>query len=194
MRIAILLLVLPILNAACTGDALYSQQNQVELTGKNRISLGSLGLQQEFAISMWVKPAPGETADWAALVDYKHSATKSFAFHQFADKQQHYSFGVHSDKGVNGVYVDLVPSQWQHIILIKSLHNLSLFLNGQRVDTTKIDDDFRLSYAGDESLTIGAWGYGERYWKGSVSCFRVYDYSLDSGMVELLAKQKQCKQ
>jgi hypothetical protein len=146
---------------------------------------GNLAFRQEFSISLWLMPTEGNE-EWAAILDYKHNGTKSFAFHQKGGENNLYAFGVHSKNGVHGVYANLILRRWQHVVIVKSLSEMSIYVDGQKVDSKYLDRDFEVGYAGDEILTVGAWGYGNRFWHGSVSCVRVFDYPLPVSIIEFL--------
>lgn len=162
-----------------------------KFTGDNPVVLGNLALGQEFSFSLWVKPDE-DNPDWAAIIDYRHSATKSFAFHQKGGEKNLFAFGVHAAKDVYGVYARLTPGRWQHVTLLKSLDEITIYLDGKKVDSKHFDRHFEVGYAGDEVLTVGGWGYGERRWRGSVSCMRVFNYRLSHPIIKILTRCSGC--
>ncbi len=157
----------------------------------NSLVLGNLGLKQEFSFSLWVF-AVENNSDWSAILDYRHSATKSFAFHQKEGENNLFAFGVHAANGVHGTYVHLTPNRWQHVALVKSRSRLAIYVDGIKASEKSFDGGFDVAYAGDEMLTINGWGYGGRRWLGSVSCVRVFDYPLPHFFIKLLARDRGC--
>lgn len=162
-----------------------------KFTGENSLVLGNLALAQEFTFSLWVMPAE-DNLDWAAILDYRHTSTKSFAFHQRAGEKNVFSFGLHATNGVYGTYVQLTPGRWQHVTLLKSLDEIAIYRDGELVDSKHFDRRFKVGYAGDEFLTVGGWGYGGRRWRGSVSCVRVFNYTLSLPMIQILMHSGGC--
>jgi hypothetical protein len=177
---------------AFAADPIVYLRPTQHLTGSNVLTLGNLGLRQSFSFSFWIKPNPGSPA-WAAVLDYRHTAKKSFAFHQKNQDANHFAFGVHSKDGVHGVYARLKSTEWQHVALIKSNDFMAIFVNAKSVDRTAVSSMFRIDYKGDEVLTIGGWGYGDRRWLGAISCIRVYDEPLNEHTVKILSQQTECK-
>jgi len=163
------------------------------LSGDTRIVLGNLGLGQCFTLSIWVKPAEGKNQDWAAIIDYRHKATKSFAFHQKGSEMHHFAFGVHAKNGVYGVYAKLKPLQWQHVLLVKATDFMAIFIDGELMDKTVLSPTFHIDYTGDEILTVGGWGYGNREWLGAVSCIAIFDVPITEEEINVLSKQVECK-
>lgn len=176
---------------AQAGQLVASVVPMQKFTGDNVLVLGNLGLKQNFSISFWAK-SPEHNPEWAAILDYRHNGTKSFAFHQKGNEQNHYSFGVHSGNGVHGAYATLDPGVWHQMVLVKSPGQMVVYQDGKVVDETGFDKKFAIDYAGDEVLTIGGWGYGKRRWLGAVSCLFIYDYPVDEKKVQRLAKQVEC--
>ncbi len=156
-----------------------------KFTENTPLVLGNLAIRQEFSISLWLMPVE-DNPDWAAILDYRHSGTKSFAFHQKGGEKNLFAFGVHAENGVHGTYVNLVPGRWQHVFLVKTLDEIAIYVNGHKVSSKHFDRSFQVGYAGDEILTIGGWGYGGRYWRGSVACVQVFDYPLSVPMISIL--------
>lgn len=174
------------------AEALAVIRPMSRFTGTEVLNLGNVGLNQVFSASLWVKPTGGGP-DWAAIMDYRHSDSKSFAFHQKAGESGHFVFGIHSQNGVLGANVTLRTGEWQHIALVKSARALSIFVNGNQIDQTTVDDSFRIRYTGDELLTLGGRGYGGRMWLGLMSCVAIFASPLTEDEIKTLAAQADCK-
>lgn len=162
-----------------------------KFTGDNALVLEHLSIKQNFSISFWAK-SPEQNPEWAAILDYRHNSTKSFAFHQKSNEQNHFSFGAHSKAGVHGVYANLKPGVWYHMVLVKAPGRMAIYQDGKKVDETDFDKNFSIDYVGDEILTIGGWGYGGRRWLGSISCLYIYDYPIGENEISALAKHVEC--
>lgn len=161
-------------------------------SGEKPITLEKLDINQIFSFSFWVKPGESNVA-WADILDYRHKHDKSFAFHQNADSANLYVFGVHSKNGAQGVYAELNPHVWQHVVLVKTHNSLSIYVNGNLIDHKVDKEEIIVDYLGDEILTIGGWGYGGRFWVGEISCFKVFDTSLTIDIVHILGSKISCR-
>ena len=160
-------------------------------SGYDPIVLGKLNINQEFSFSFWIKPAEFNTA-WADILDYRHKQDKSFAFHQKADNVNLYAFGIHSKNGAQGVYANLNPHVWQHVILVKTHNSMSIYIDGSLVDHKVDDSGMIIDYIGDEILTVGGWGYGGRGWVGEMSCFLAFDAPLRVDAIARLGLNRAC--
>ena len=166
-------------SAAALGFA-QGAETAVSLNGNGSdLELGTWFTNQVFSVAMWVNPAASQNY-LANLLDNNHQGGINWTIEQDQGNNNHYIFGA--GDGSAGVPFALAPNTWQHLAIVRDSTNINhVYING--VEAGHSAGSGQINYDGNQSLRIGAWGGGSRYWTGTVDEVRVWDHALTSAEI-----------
>ena len=134
------------------------------------ISVMSSFNQQNFTISMWVKPGSSQVA-FANIIDTNHDSDTNWVIQQNSSTLNQYYFAVAlvggGEKSVN--FPAMTSNTWYHIAVTFSPSDTArAYLNGELVESDTPTGGVNINYS-SSSMRIGAWGNGpSRFFKGSI--------------------------
>jgi hypothetical protein len=118
------------------------------------ISLGSLGAESKFSISMWVKPASSPNGH-SILLDCSHGGSNNWVV-------QSLDYG--ESWGFLGVTFDLEFDTWQHLLCTYDNGLARVYVGGTLVG----ENAWTITWGGTTSVYLGNWPEGGRRFKGQV--------------------------
>lgn len=151
------------------------------------VELGNWFDLQDFTIEFWIKPGSTQQA-YAVILDNNHGSASttsnaSWVVQQDASITNHYTWGRYDDGA--GLSFVLSPNVWQHVAVTHNRNNVSrVYVNGAEVANTTAPGPIR--YDGSQSLHVGRWGAGGRYWNGSMDELSVYDHALSPSQIQTI--------
>ena len=80
------------------------------------------------------------------------------------------------------------PAGWHHVVALKSVNTIELYVDGKLVNKTQIPDSLRFNLESTAPMRIGFGQYD--IFKGQIKEVRLYDRALKEGEIELLANMK----
>lgn len=158
------------------------------------VDLGNWFNLQEFTIDMWVKAEPTQNS-YANIIDNDGTDFASWNI-QFdnavvAGKLQFHWGTVDNSSGpACCIGVNLTPGVWQHLAITRDAANMKrLYLDGVLVGLAQ--GTGAITYNG-QSLRLGRWGGGGRFFKGLLDEVHVFNRALSAAEVVQSAGQIDC--
>ncbi|MCX6904982.1 MAG: LamG domain-containing protein, partial [Verrucomicrobia bacterium] len=144
----------------------------------DQVELGTWFNLQQFSISMWVRPGPGENT-YADIMDNNHTGFRSWVVqYANADDGTHVTFGW-GLAGVGYIPFNLTKGVWQHLALtLDSNYVATVYLDGVPAGT--VTGSGPVVYDGSQSLRLGNWGQGGRFFNGSIDDVVIFDHAISS--------------
>lgn len=150
----------------------------LKLNGTNQsVDLGTWLNNQDFTITMWVKPGATQVTS-ASIIDNNYTTARSWTFQQNGSTLNQYFFN-HGSSTSN--VINLTADVWQHVALVSSNGDFSIYVNGQFVNS---QNDGVITYDGTESLRLGRWGGGGRNWNGELDEVRFFSTALNQTQIQ----------
>lgn len=160
-------------DALCTGAG----DNALKFNGIDQsVELGNWFNYSDFTVSMWLKPGSTQV-DFASIIDNAFSGPSNWSFQQQSNNTNLYFFKA------NGfaVSVTLAADTWQHVALISGSGSISVYLDGNLVNSIFIGGVF---YDGSQFLRLGDWGFGGTNWNGEMDEVRIYNTALSETQIQ----------
>lgn len=160
-------------DALCTGAG----DNAVKFNGINQsVELGNWFNYPNFTVSMWLKPSSTQV-DFASIIDNAFSGPSNWSFQQQSNITNLYLFKA------NGfaVSVTLAANTWQHVALVSGGGTISVYLDGNLVNSIFIGGVF---YDGSQFLRLADWGFGGLNWNGEMDEVRIYNTALSETQIQ----------
>lgn len=118
------------------------------------ISLGNMGTQQQFSVSLWVKPSATQNPI-SILLDCSHGGSLNWVI-QSLNSGSTWTW-------INNEFT-LTPDVWQHLLCTYENGTSRVFVNGVLVDQASLV----IQWSGTQNLYLGNWPEGGRRFNGMV--------------------------
>jgi hypothetical protein len=154
----------------------------LQFDGRNDcVELGGWFDFEEFTLSLWVKPAEQREV-WANIIDDNHTDYRAWVVQQNEAQNNQYLFGAGSRASI--IYFGLAPEVWHHVVMVRGRSESRVYVDGELIGS-EIDLPL-LRYDGTQSLRLGCWGGGGRYWAGTMDEVQIWQRALTDAEVETL--------
>lgn len=157
----------------------FGNANSAMQFGGGHVQLGSSFADQNFSISMWLKPGSSQV-QFADILDNNHSNFQSWVLQQDGSILNRYVFGVHRSSGGLGVFFNLQADVWQHLVLVKSATTVDAYINGVLDQTTAWDGT--VNYV-SPFFRLGNWPGNDRQWNGGMDEVKYFNTALNQNQV-----------
>jgi len=139
------------------------------------VDLGTSFVQQQFSVSMWVKPGSTQVA-YANIIDNNHDCCTNWEIEQNGGNTNQYYFSG------TGVF-NLTPNVWQHLVITQDGSNVGrVYLNGSLVASATFPIPISNPF-----LRLGrAACCGGRFWNGQMDEVAIFSRSLSASEVQLI--------
>ena len=157
--------------------------NALRLDGNSQSAdLGNWFNYSNFTVEFWLRPSNIQSS-FATIIDNNHSFTGlSWTCAQNNATLNQYVFTCYTPLGSASVNFNLTSNTWQHVTLVKSATALAVFINGIQVATTAWNLG-SIRYDGTESLRLGRWAGGTRFWNGQIDELRIFNAALTAPQI-----------
>ena len=140
------------------------------------VRLGDWFRYQVFTVQFWAKPGTTQNT-YANIIDNEHASFVSWVIQQDIDKTNEYYMGAGAL-----VYFKLQANVWQQVTAVKSKTSLSVYVNGELIDSAPLVSD--ITYLSSHTLRLGQWAGGERAWNGQLDEVRLWNKSLSKAEIQ----------
>ena len=157
--------------------------NALRLDGNSQSAdLGNWFNYRNFTIEFWLKPSSVQSP-YATIIDNNYSFTGlSWTVAQNNAVTNQYSFACYTPLGSASVLFNLTANTWQHVTLVKSSTALTVYLNGVQISTTAWTLG-NILYDGTQSLRLGRWAGGTRFWNGQIDELRIFNTAVPAAQI-----------
>jgi len=162
----------------CYSFSLYSQGNAIDFDGiDDEICATVPPLSgDDITIQLWAKPDATQVT-FANIIDTHTANGIGYTIEQNISSTNEYYFAWGSGSGAYNIPLTftLTPNIWQHLTIVKSGTNLTIYINGVQ---TQSATGGNATLDPGTSLRIGNWIIGGRNWAGCLDDVRIWDKAL----------------
>jgi hypothetical protein len=144
------------------------------------VQLSSFFNFTQFTISFFVRCGTTQTT-YADIFDNNHTGVRNFVFQQDANNLNNYGFGVNNTTQSSGVSILLPTEQWVHVGCTWNGSRVQVYTNGVLFGTGATIGPINYE---SQTLRIGGWQAGGRYWNGRMGNFIVYNRELSAREIQ----------